>query len=90
MNTNIYATASGQVIKAGWNTAYGNMIIIDHGNGITTMYAHASKMLVKVGDTVTQGQVIAKVGSTGKSTGAHLHLNIYVNGKAVNPRNYIN
>jgi len=88
--TDIYAVKSGKVITAGWNTAYGNRVIIDHGNGITTMYAHASKLLVKVGDTVTQGQVIAKVGSTGYSTGPHLHFEVRKDGSAQNPRNYIN
>ena len=88
--TDIYAVKSGKVITAGWNTAYGNRVIIDHGNGITTMYAHASKLLVKVGDTVTQGQVIAKVGSTGYSTGPHLHFEVRKDGASQNPKNYIN
>ncbi|MBQ7669084.1 MAG: DUF3450 family protein [Clostridia bacterium] len=87
--TNIYASKSGKVIKAGWNTAYGNMIIIDHGKGISTLYGHASKLLVKVGDTVKQGQIIAKVGSTGYSTGPHLHFEFRENGTAVNPGKYI-
>jgi len=87
--TNIYASKSGKVIKAGWNTAYGNMIIIDHGNDISTLYGHASKLLVSVGDTVTQGQIIAKVGSTGYSTGPHLHFEFRENGKSVNPGKYI-
>lgn len=88
--TEIYAVKSGKVITAGWNTAYGNRVIIDHGNGITTMYAHASKLLVSVGDTVTQGQVIAKVGSTGYSTGPHLHFEVRKDGASQNPKNYIN
>jgi murein DD-endopeptidase MepM/ murein hydrolase activator NlpD len=88
--TNIYATKSGQVIKAGWNTAYGNMIIIDHGNGISTLYGHASKLLVSVGQTIKQGEVIAKVGSTGYSTGPHLHFEIRENGTPVNPKKFIN
>ena len=88
--TDIYAVKSGKVITAGWNTAYGNRVIIDHGNGITTMYAHASKILVSVGDTVKQGQVIAKVGSTGYSTGPHLHFEVRKDGTAQNPKNYIN
>jgi len=87
--TNIYASKSGKIIKAGWNTAYGNMIIIDHGNGISTLYGHASKLLVSVGDTVKQGQIIAKVGSTGYSTGPHLHFEFRENGKSVNPGKYI-
>lgn len=88
--TDIYAVKSGKVITAGWNTAYGNRVIIDHGNGLTTMYAHASKLLVSVGDTVTQGQVIAKVGSTGYSTGPHLHFEVRKDGVSQNPKNYIN
>lgn len=88
--TNIYASKSGKVIKAGWNTAYGNMIIIDHGNGITTLYGHASKLLVSVGDTVKQGDIIAKVGSTGYSTGPHLHFEFRENGQSVDPKKYIN
>ena len=89
MNTNIYATASGEVIKAGWNTAYGNMIIIDHGNGITSLYGHANKLLVKVGDTVKQGDIIMKAGSTGYSTGPHLHFEVRKNGTPQNPKNYL-
>jgi len=89
MNTNIYATASGQVIKAGWNTAYGNMIIIDHGNGITSLYGHANKLCVKVGDTVNQGDIIMKAGSTGYSTGPHLHFEVRKNGTPQNPKNYV-
>jgi len=89
MNTNIYATASGQVIKAGWNTAYGNMIIIDHGNGITSLYGHANKLCVKVGDTVKQGDIIMKAGSTGYSTGPHLHFEVRKNGTPQDPKNYL-
>lgn len=88
--TNIYAAKSGQVIKAGWNTAYGNMIIIDHGNGISTLYGHSSKLLVSVGQSVKQGEVIAKVGSTGYSTGPHLHFEVRENGTPVSPKKYIN
>lgn len=89
MGSNIYATASGEVIKAGWNTAYGNMIIIDHGNGITTLYGHASKLNVKVGDTVKQGDIIMKAGSTGYSTGPHLHFEVRKNGTPQDPKNYL-
>jgi murein DD-endopeptidase MepM/ murein hydrolase activator NlpD len=87
--SNIYATASGKVIKAGWNTAYGNMIIIDHGNGITSLYGHASKLVVKVGDTVNQGDIIMKAGSTGYSTGPHLHFEVRKNGTPQDPKNYL-
>lgn len=89
MGSNIYATASGQVIKAGWNTAYGNMIIIDHGNGVTSLYGHASKLLVKVGDTVSQGDTIMKAGSTGYSTGPHLHFEVRKNGTPQDPKKYV-
>ena len=87
--SNVYATASGVVIKAGWNTAYGNMIIIDHGNGITSLYGHASKLVVKVGDTVNQGDIIMKAGSTGYSTGPHLHFEVRKNGTPQDPKNYL-
>ena len=89
MSTNVYAAASGKVIKAGWNTAYGNMLIIDHGNGITTLYGHASKLCVKLGDTVNQGDIIMKAGSTGYSTGPHLHFEVRKNGTPQDPKNYL-
>ncbi len=89
LNSNIYAAASGKVIKAGWNTAYGNMIIIDHGNGITTLYGHANKLCVSVGDTVNQGDIIMKAGSTGYSTGPHLHFEVRKNGTPQDPKNYL-
>ncbi len=85
----IVAANSGKVIKAGWNTAYGNMIIIDHGGGYSTLYAHSSKLAVKVGDIVTRGQTIAYVGSTGYSTGPHLHFEVRINGSTTNPLPYI-
>ena len=84
-----YAADAGIVTFAGWNkSGYGNMILIDHGNGMVTRYAHHSKMYVKVGDQVTKGQTIGMVGSTGRSTGPHLHFEIYMNGKRVNPLEY--
>jgi murein DD-endopeptidase MepM/ murein hydrolase activator NlpD len=83
----IVAANKGTVIMAHYDKSggYGNMVVIDHGDGITTLYAHASKLLVKVGDEVKAGQVIAKVGSTGLSTGNHLHFEIRVNGETKNP-----
>ena len=87
--TNILAANSGTVIKAGWNNSYGYMVMIDHGGGIVTLYAHSSKLLVKTGDVVARGQVIALIGSTGMSTGNHLHFEVRVNGKYQNPLNYI-
>lgn len=89
LGTNVYAAASGTVIKSCYNTAYGNMIIIDHGNGLSTLYGHASKLLVKVGDTVNQGDTIMKAGSTGYSTGPHLHFEVRKNGTPQDPKNYL-
>lgn len=84
-----YAVDEGIVTFSGWNASgYGNMILIDHGNGMVTRYAHHSKMYVKAGDQVTKGQTIGMVGSTGRSTGPHLHFEIYINGKRVNPLEY--
>jgi len=89
--TGISAVREGTVVAANYsNSGYGYHIIIDHGNGYKTLYGHCSALLVNVNDKVTKGQVIAKVGSTGKSTGPHLHLTVYVNGTSKNPRNYIN
>lgn len=85
--SSIVAANKGTVIMAHYDKSggYGNMVVIDHGDGITTLYAHASKILVKVGDEVKVGQVIAKVGSTGLSTGNHLHFEVRVNGETKNP-----
>jgi murein DD-endopeptidase MepM/ murein hydrolase activator NlpD len=88
--TAIKAAASGTVAYAGWKTnGAGNMVIISHGNGVETYYEHCSKIYVSVGDTVSQGDTIAAVGSTGNSTGPHLHLEVRVNGVAYNPQNYV-
>lgn len=89
--SNIVAAESGTVILAnyGWNGGYGNYIIINHGNGITTRYAHASKLYVSAGQTVSKGQVIAAVGTTGNSTGPHLHFETRLNGVHKNPLNYL-
>jgi len=86
--TPIYATGDGKVIYARWKTGYGNMVEIDHGFGYVTRYAHCSKLDVKVGQQVKRGEVIARVGSTGKSTGPHLHYEVFLNGKNVNPIYY--
>ena len=87
--TAIKAVADGTVIFAGVSSGYGNFIKIDHGNNVVTCYGHCSKLLVSVGQKVTAGDVIAKVGSTGNSTGNHLHFEIRINDVQVNPENYL-
>ncbi|MFR0692609.1 M23 family metallopeptidase [Enterobacterales bacterium AE_CKDN230030158-1A_HGKHYDSX7] len=87
--TPIYAAAGGRVIEAGRHTSYGNLVEIDHGNGLVTRYAHASKIFVKVGDVVLPEQKIAAVGSTGRSTGAHLHFEVLLRGEFVDPQNFL-
>jgi len=84
--TPIYATADGTVLRAGWNSGgYGNLVEIDHGRGITTRYGHMSAVLVRAGDHITRGQQIGRMGSTGRSTGNHLHYEVRIDGRAVNP-----
>lgn len=85
----IEAPAAGRVISAGWEQGYGNTLEIDHGYGITTRYAHASRLLVRKGDRVKRGQRIALVGNSGLATGPHLHYEVHVNGKPVNPLRYV-
>lgn len=87
--SNILAADGGTVISAGWNGGYGNCVVVDHGGGISTLYAHASRLCVSKGDSVTRGQVIAKVGTTGNSTGNHLHFEVLISGKHTNPMPYI-
>ncbi|MDD3170014.1 MAG: peptidoglycan DD-metalloendopeptidase family protein [Eubacteriales bacterium] len=87
--TKVLAANKGTVIKAGWNNSYGNVVMIDHGGGIVTLYAHNSKLLVKTGDPVAKGQNIALVGSTGQSTGPHIHFEVRVDGQYQNPRNWL-
>ncbi len=85
----IYASADGTVSQSGWNSGgYGLQIVLDHENGFRTRYAHASKLFVKAGDEVKRGQVIGYVGTTGRSTGTHLHYEVYLNGKRKNPLSY--
>lgn len=86
---NILAAASGVVTTSKYSVSAGNYVVIAHGNGMSTVYMHASSLLVSVGQTVKQGQVIAKVGSTGYSSGNHLHFGVIKNGTYVNPLNYI-
>ncbi|MEP6848252.1 MAG: M23 family metallopeptidase [Acidobacteriota bacterium] len=85
----VLAPANGVVIKAAWTGGYGNMVEIDHGNGLTTRYGHMSKIEVEVGDTITRGQVLGLIGSTGRSTGPHLHYELRLDDRPVNPRHYL-
>lgn len=87
--TPIVAAASGTVTFSGYKGSYGNMLVISHGNNVQTYYGHCQKLYVSAGTTVSQGQTIAAVGSTGNSTGPHLHLEVRVNGIAYNPQNYV-
>ena len=87
--TDIRVVSNGTVTFSGKKGSYGNLIIVDHGNGVETWYGHCSKLYEKVGNTVNAGDVIAAVGSTGNSTGPHLHFEIRINGECVNPQNYV-
>ena len=87
--TPIYSIASGTVTFAGWQGSYGYLVIVNHGNGVESYYAHCNSLNVSVGSQVSSDTMIATVGSTGNSTGAHLHLEIRVNGSALNPQNYL-
>ena len=86
IGTPIYATADGTVLRAGWNAGgYGNLVEIDHGKGIATRYGHMSVVLVSAGQHITRGQQIGRMGSTGRSTGSHLHYEVRIDGRPVNP-----
>jgi len=85
----IYATRSGTVTTAHYSNSWGYQVVINHGDGFSSMYAHMTHYIVSVGQHVEQGQVIGYVGSTGWSTGPHLHFTIYYNGGTVNPMGYI-
>src|SRR5262249_31267791 len=87
--TPIHAAASGTVIYCGWESGYGNLTVIDHGGGLATAYGHQSSLAVSCGQQVSQGDVIGYVGSTGHSTGPHLHFEVRVNGAAVDPMGYL-
>jgi murein DD-endopeptidase MepM/ murein hydrolase activator NlpD len=87
--TAVRAATSGVVKKASWYGGYGNAVIIDHGQGVQTLYGHNSALNVKPGDRVQAGQVISKVGSTGDSTGPHLHFEVQIDGKKVDPRPWL-
>ena len=85
----VTAPANGIVTKAGWEGGYGNLIEIDHGNGLTTRYGHLSRGDVNIGDTIQRGQIIGLIGSTGRSTGPHLHYELRLNDKPINPRRFL-
>ena len=88
--TPVYASGGGTVIKAGWGSGYGYCVYLQHPDGRQTRYAHLSKVLVSVGQSVSQGQKIALSGNTGNSTGPHLHFEMLIGGKHVNPLAYLN
>jgi murein DD-endopeptidase MepM/ murein hydrolase activator NlpD len=85
----VVAPASGTVVKAGWQGGYGNMVEVDHGNGLITRYGHLSHIDVENGDKVSRGQLLGLVGSTGRSTGPHLHYELRLNDKPINPRRFL-
>lgn len=90
MGTPVYATAAGTVVYADYDDGYGKRILVDHGNGYRSMYAHLYTSRVKAGETVTKGQIIALMGNSGLSTGPHLHYEVHLNERKVNPANYLN
>ena len=89
MGTDFIAANDGVVAKAEYNYAYGNMVMINHGGGVSTLYAHGSQILVEVGQSVTRGEPVLKVGSTGYSTGPHAHFEVRINGQYTDPMPYI-
>ena len=82
------ATADGVVRHTGWVNGYGQAVLVDHGFGYSTLYGHTTDIRVKAGDVVKRGQIIATMGSSGRSTGTHLHYEVWKDGQPVNPRNY--
>lgn len=89
LDTPLVATADGEVMLSEWSGGYGNLVQIDHGNGISTIYGHNSRIIVSAGQSVRKGQIISYLGSTGRSTGPHVHYEIRVNGTAVDPLSYM-
>jgi murein DD-endopeptidase MepM/ murein hydrolase activator NlpD len=85
----VRATANGRVVSAGWAGGYGRMVEIDHGNGLSTRYGHMSRINVKVGEHIHIGQIVGEVGSTGRSTGPHLHYETRIDGEAVDPQRFL-
>ncbi|TDX52385.1 peptidoglycan DD-metalloendopeptidase family protein [Orenia marismortui] len=88
--TLIKAIKAGKILSSGWIRGFGKTVTIDHGNGVVSLYGHNSQLLIKAGQKVNQGQIIAKSGNTGRSTGPHLEFRMMINGKAINPHKYIN
>jgi murein DD-endopeptidase MepM/ murein hydrolase activator NlpD len=89
MGEPIHATAAGTVTMAGWSGGYGNMVEVNHGNGLATRYGHLSRIDVTVGQSIRLGQVVGRLGSTGRSTGPHVHYETRVYGEAVNPSKFL-
>jgi len=87
--TPVRAAAAGTVIYAGWMSGYGNLVAVDHGNGLSTAYAHNSSLAVSVGQSVAAGEIVSYSGNTGNSTGPHVHFEVRVNGSAVDPLGYL-
>jgi murein DD-endopeptidase MepM/ murein hydrolase activator NlpD len=85
----VRATAAGKVVSAGWSGGYGNMVEIEHGNELSTRYGHLSSINVTEGQTIAAGDVLGRVGSTGRSTGSHLHYEVRVNGEPVDPARFL-
>jgi murein DD-endopeptidase MepM/ murein hydrolase activator NlpD len=89
LGTPVYATADGVIQRSGWASGYGNLVEINHGNGLETRYGHLSKLIAQPNERVRRGQLIGLMGSTGRSTGSHLHYEVRIAGSAVNPMPYI-
>ena len=87
--TPVCAALGGIVTTATYHSSYGYYVMVDHGNGLSTLYAHSSRLMVKLGQTVEAGTVVSLSGSTGRSTGPHLHFEVRVNGQRTNPRDYL-
>ncbi|MDR1696394.1 MAG: M23 family metallopeptidase [Endomicrobium sp.] len=89
LNTPIRSTANGKIVFSGWQSGYGNVIVVDHGYNYRTLYGHLAKRLVKIGDFVMRGQTIGRMGSTGSATGSHIHYEVHYKGKPTNPYSYL-
>ncbi|MDR3049237.1 MAG: M23 family metallopeptidase [Elusimicrobiota bacterium] len=89
LGTDIVATANGKIVFSGWQSGYGNIVVVDHGYNYRTSYAHLSRRLVLVGDYVSRGQIIAKMGNTGSATGPHVHYEVHFQNKSINPISFL-